>query len=714
MNGLIFLGGLCQARSAHEALDVNREAFEAAKAVASRLAHLDGKRGAFVTVQDTGGRFGTTGHGPHQQWLAGLAGLTRTVSLEWPEVSAKAIDLERGERSPKELARALVDELLAGGPELEVGLGADGTRVALRSVRRDVTKGKPMLKDGDVVVASGGARGVTATTLVALAGTAKLKFALLGRSALAEEPACCRDVVSDADLKRALLSEATSKGEKVSPADLGRQVQKILAAREIRATLAAIERAGSEVSYVVGDVGDRASLQASIDGVRKRWGKVSAVVHGAGVLADKEIELKTREQFDRVFDTKAVGLWNLLDATSEDDLSALVLFSSVAARCGNVGQSDYAMANEVLNKVALAEARARGGRCAVKSLGWGPWEGGMVTPSLKAHFDAMGVPLIPLQTGAQMLVDELTDGALAEAELVLGGDPVAAALAPNSRPRSSSVDVVVGKGSHAYLRDHSIQGTPVVPVAMVIEWFARAAQAFEPDLQLLALQEVEVVRGIALSSFEEDDKHLIVRCEHLSNGSGVLASLQLTDSDGTLHYRARAELGEAPTGPPVVTLASGETAALEEWGTRAVYSEDGVLFHGPGFQMIQRVEGISDDGIVAEIHGVAAAEWSKGENGRAAAWRTDPVAFDGGLQLALLWGERVLGGATLPTSIERVSFTGPLPAPGRLKARLQGRSAAGSKTVSDVVFEDESGAVVAQLEGVVTHLVPPRSTPSPS
>ena len=50
----------------------------------------------------------------------------------------------------------------------------------------------------------------------------------------------------------------------------------------------------------------------------------------------------------------------------------------------------------------------------------------------------------------------------------------------------------------------------------------------------------------------------------------------------------------------------------------------------------------------------------------------------------------------------------------RLKARLKGRSAEGSKTVSDVVFEDESGTVVAQLEGVVTHLVPSRSSAAPS
>ena len=42
----------------------------------------------------------------------------------------------------------------------------------------------------------------------------------------------------------------------------------------------------------------------------------------------------------------------------------------------------------------LPSARREG--CAVVSIGWGPWDGGMVTPALAAHFKSMGVPLVPL------------------------------------------------------------------------------------------------------------------------------------------------------------------------------------------------------------------------------------------------------------------------------------------------------------------------------
>ena len=139
------------------------------------------------------------------------------------------------------------------------------------------------------------------------------------------------------------------------------------------------------------------------------------------MLADKLIADKSDAAFASVFDTKVLGLRVLLDTTRDDELKVLCVFSSVAARTGNRGQVDYAMANEILNKVAVAERARRGPECVVKSFGWGPWDGGMVSPSLKTHFEAMGTTLIPLDAGSRMLVDELSSPQTDEVELVLGG-----------------------------------------------------------------------------------------------------------------------------------------------------------------------------------------------------------------------------------------------------------------------------------------------------
>jgi len=723
LRGVILLAGLCDVEDDVDATRVNREVFEAARLVAERFDRVPeqpkelGKKpamaavtGVFITVHDTGGAFGTTAFDPRRAWLAGCAGLARTLAQEWPGVSVKAIDLERGGRSADEIAAAIADELIAGGPDLDVGLSASGRRVVLRNREAKVVAGTPVLRDGDVVVASGGGRGVTATTLIALAGQANLRFVLLGRTPLQDEPPGCAGLDEDAALKRELLGQAVARGEKLTPAELGRQVGQILANREISDTLASIENAGSLARYSAVDVTSLESVSTALAQSRAEWGDIKAIVHGAGVIADKRVSEKTPEQFDRVFDTKVEGLRTLLSATASDPIALLCFFSSVAARCGNVGQVDYAMANEILNKVAIAESRRRGDRCLVKSLGWGPWEGGMVSPQLKAHFESMGVPLIPLRVGAKMLIDEITDGAPQQVELVLGGEPKPEALRreAGSPGRAFTVDVVIGQDTHPYLVDHAIKGTPVIPVALVIEWFTRTARAFGPELVLLRLSNLQVLRGISLQDFAEGRRRHVIRCQQLTNGSGATLALELLDDQGGIHYRCNAELAEERGAPQPHD--ARRDLELEDWGDAAVYDGD-LLFHGPAFQMIRHIEGISSKGIVADLSGVAGSTLAR--EGSDDLWDTDPLAFDGGLQLALLWCRHVLGGASLPTGIEEIRCWADAPfgttKGDAIRCTLTGRVARGSKSVSDLVFHDAAGNLLAELVGVETHVLPSQS-----
>jgi NAD(P)-dependent dehydrogenase (short-subunit alcohol dehydrogenase family) len=176
------------------------------------------------------------------------------------------------------------------------------------------------------------------------------------------------------------------------------------------------------VVYFEADGRDAAAVRAAVAAVRRDYGPIRGLVHGAGILADRLIEEKTDEQFETVYSTKVVALRTLLDALGSDDLRALVLFSSSTARFGRKGQADYAAANEVLNKMARSEA-ARRPRCRVLSVNWGPWAGGMVTPALAHVFEEEGIGLIEPAAGGDYLVRELA-GASPESPVevvVLGG-----------------------------------------------------------------------------------------------------------------------------------------------------------------------------------------------------------------------------------------------------------------------------------------------------
>ena len=427
--GLIYLGNLRATSTVDAALELNRDAFEAARSFAGTA--IDG--GLFVVVDDQLGALGHTGSDTSRVWAGGLVALARTAAIEWPTTTVKSIDIERGERSAESIARVIADELLHGGTCPEVGVAADGTRVTLSTVPVDVEAGTLPLGPSDVIVVSGGGRGVTAATMIELARASAATLVLLGRSHLDAEPEQYRSARGDSALKQAVLDDATAHGRTVTPAELDDVVGNVLANREIRATIASIGIAGGSAHYRAVDITDLDALEQTLAGVRADIGPITAVVHGAGVLADKLIVDKTSAQFSRVFDTKVVGLRYLLSATSDDVLKVLCLFSSVAARTGNVGQADYAMANEVLNTVAVSERAGRGDRCVVKSIAWGPWAGGMVTPALRRHFESMGVELIDLDAGARMLVDELASPQVDQVEVVLGGGVLASP--DNAAPR---------------------------------------------------------------------------------------------------------------------------------------------------------------------------------------------------------------------------------------------------------------------------------------
>ncbi|MFB7456883.1 SDR family NAD(P)-dependent oxidoreductase [Streptomyces sp. NPDC056188] len=682
--GVIHLGGLTESGAPDEAREVHRSVFRAARTVAAQAAE---RGGLFVTVQDTGGDFGLGGHAPDRAWLGGVAGLTRTAAKEWPGASVKAVDCERGGRSDEEVAEAIVRELLEGGPDLEVGLRADGTRTTLLAVPAPVTPdGTRRITPESVIVATGGARGVTAAALLDLARTHRPRIVLLGRTAPSPEPEGLASAADEPALTRLLAERSAGDAADSSPARIAARAREILAAREVRATLAALEEAGSPVRYVWVDVRDEDAVAAALRDVRDAWGPVTGIVHGAGVLADKLIADKTDEQVESVMSTKVDGLRTLLAATADDPLDVICLFSSVAAVFGNAGQSDYAMANEILAQVASAEQVRRPG-CLVRCVAWGPWRGGMVTPALAGHFGRSGVPLIPLEQGAAAFTAEL-DGAAGGARVVLvaGDDPEA--LSPAGDPRPA--ELLVRAASLPQLADHAIAGVPVLPVAMVLNWFAGAATAWLPGAAgSLVLRDLRVYRKCALPELAGAGHRLTLHGSRGPAGSPSGLEAELRGDSGVAHFRAVLDTGAEEPDPAAWSSPDG----LKPLDGAELYDGE-ILFHGPRFHSVRSPQGVSEHGAEAVVAGVSVLEWP-GEH-----WPLDPAAVDGALQLALVWAQEALGAATLPMAVAecRVHRRGPVE--GTVRCVLRGRKVHSTGARCDAALIDADGAVRLELLGV--------------
>ena len=678
-DAVILLGGLQGAHDPAAALSASRALFRAARSIARRFTD---EGGTLITVQDTGGDFGLSGS--ERAWLAAPAALARTAALEWPRACVRALDIARGDRDPGVVARALCVELVAGGLEPAVGLGASGERTTPALAEVAVQAASLRVDERSVVVASGGARGVTAACLVELARVSHCRIALLGRTIIEPDP--CPEVPDDR-LKTTLLAQAKTRGETVAPLELARRAEAVRANREIERTLVAIRASGGEVRYLTTNVRELASVTAALDDVRRAWGPITGVVHGAGVLADKLIADKRDEQWERVYTTKVSGLASLLAATRDDDLAFVTLFSSVAAIHGNPGQVDYAMANEVLDKVAALE-QARRPRCLVRSIAWGPWDGGMVDDGLRARFAERGVTLLSMEEGTRRFVDELR-GVGVETEVVIGAGGLVA-----QSPRVLVSDVVVCKVTHPYLDGHRIDGLVVVPVALVLEWFARAARTFHPELHLGAIRDVKVLRGLRVTDFEGRGERYTVTAHQVANGSDATLALELCAPDGRKHYTATCELRKKRTAASKTWTMPASLTPFD----RGLY--DGkTLFHGSSFHAIERIDGTSEHALAAHVVGTRARSW-------AGTFELDPLLLDSGLQLALVWTALKLGGPGLPTSVAGVVVHASGPVMGRIRAVLTGGACSTERTTSSIAFHDDSGALVAELVGVEVHLLP--------
>jgi acyl transferase domain-containing protein/NAD(P)-dependent dehydrogenase (short-subunit alcohol dehydrogenase family) len=692
-----------------------KHAFSLSKSLGPDLLDSAEKGGAlFATVTRLDGAFGFKGLGIDHPVQGGLAGLAKTAAIEWENVRCRAFDISPLWQDHATIAKNLVSELLyADATEpLEVGLDSD-SRWIIEIESLPYPQGKIDLDPKDVVIVTGGARGVTAAAACALAEHAKPTLVLLGRSATpTPEPQWLLGIKDPAAVKKAILDNKFG-GDNPTPIQLEKIYKTYMAHREIEKNLETMKNFGADVHYYSVDVQDADTINAILNDVRNTLGPIKGIIHGAGRLADCRIVDKSVEQFETVFNTKVTGLNVLMDATKKDRLKYLVLFSSVTARVGNAGQADYAMANEVLNKMAQ-KASVQRPDCRVVSINWGPWDGGMVCSALKRKFETSGIDLIPVNAGAMCMVHEMKGLGNLPVEVVIGANILSEkerdvteiselALEPpivlNKKENlSMTVQREIDVDRYPILGAHILDGKPVVPFALIAEWLGHGALHENPGLLLHGLDDMRIFQGIKL---DKNKKHIrLMAGKTRKKGAAFEVDVQIRDgiknNIEVIHSGATAILADQLEPPPVFDLSAyigtnGYSKTIHE-----IY--ENILFHGVELQGIQEIIGYSSQSITARISSAPPPVKWMAEPLRSR-WIADPLVLDSACQMAILWCFEERGMVSLPSySASYRQYRDAFP-PDGVTAVLEIKEATDHKIRGDFTFLDTHEVVVARMIG---------------
>ncbi|MGQ0529717.1 MAG: SDR family NAD(P)-dependent oxidoreductase [Panacagrimonas sp.] len=619
-----------------------------------------------------GGTFGRDAVGKGEAIAGGVNGMLNCLRNEYPSCQARAVDFDG--QSDAEIAELLVQELFAQDSETEAGYIVGRERYGASTVEQALVPSPfpaQVTPSGEwVLLATGGARGITAEIIEELVRPG-MRVVLLGRTVepAPEDPTLAQ--LADAGaLRKAVLAQRLARGEKPRPVEVDREVARVLVDREIRGNLARLRAAGASVDYVPCDVRDETALGGLIDALYARHGRIDAVIHGAGVIEDKLLADKSAESFERVLGTKLDPAFVFSRKLRGDTLKLLCFFTSVAGRYGNRGQTDYAAANEALNRCAWMLHR-RFAQTRVMAINWGPWDGGMASEGVKRALRERGMEPIPVAAGRRMFADELAQGLRNDVELVAGKGPWAeldagrAPVAATSRPGFAFVrrEPRVGLGGammlehrlsladDPYMADYLVDGAPQLPLAVALEYLSQFAAAGWPQWQVAEIRDLRLLSPLSMDTEAGRDLVLRARAATHSEPGAQAVTVEMLDprrKDSAMVRATAVLLPELPLAPApsLARLMSGQS--LE---AASAYAQH--LRRGDRFRCLSRIMRVDHQGVDADLL-ASSPQLLLGDSARSSSWLFDPTVVDAASQLAFVWARIHREKGTQPARLGRI------------------------------------------------------------
>jgi hypothetical protein len=336
----------------------------------------------------------------------------------------------------------------------------------------------------------------------------------------------------------------------------------------------------------------------------------------------------------------------------------------------------------------------------------------MVSPSLKKEFEKNNIKLIPVEAGAKSMLSEMMGEKGSYPEVVIGSGFAQKKIKEEkdtqpfdrktSKKKKDSMSVLfkskVNVDTYPILNSHKLNGIPVVPFALMTEWFGHGALHENPGMYLQGIDDMRLLSGIKLDDGERIIHLLAGKAK--KNGSVFEVDVEIRNGNknnvGLLHSRAKAILTDKLPLPPEFkkpkkTASKPYTRSVDE-----VYKN--ILFHGSNLHGIKEFVEYSPNSMVARtLSAPQPDKWIT--NPHRSRWIGDPLVLDCAFQVATLWCYEETGKPSLPTYAKSYRQFRPNFPDKDITIVFEVKELTDHKVEGDFTFLDSNDVVIAGITG---------------
>jgi len=596
----------------------------------------------------------------------GGSGFARTLHLEHSEITTCVVNVP--EDHPKAIDW-IVAEVEAAQGFVEVYYDISGRRHEPILIHLPLNPEKSLpLGSEDVLLVTGGGKGIAAECALSLARETGVQLALLGRSKPDTDP------------------------------DLAANLDRIAAFRV-------------RCRYFAVDVTDTVAFQRAIAEIEEALGPVSAILHGAGTNRPQLLDSLDEDAFFNTLRPKTLGALNVLKAVNPDRLKLFVAFSSIIARTGMAGEADYALANEWLSHLT-ERWKEEHPHCRCLAIEWSVWSGVGMGERL-GRVEALarqGITAITPDKGVAVFRRLLACSPSKNSVVVSGRFPDVPTLncerpdlpllrfLEQTRVFFPGIELIVDAELSApndpYVEDHIFRGERLFPAVMGLEAMAQVAMALGQTAEHPTFEEIKFARPIVVPPRSQ----VTIRLAALVGGKDrievvVRSSESFFQID---HFRATCRFGAAEASP-----GSNVWSKIDHLKSKLLTLDAGqdlygkILFQSGRFARLHGYYFLTAKECLVEITPDGTDNWF-GHYLPQKLVLGDPGARDTMIHSIQAC---IPHGTLLPTGVDRITFSSRQFSDARFGYAKE-RSRDGDNFVYDLEIMDANGRILEQWEGL--------------